>query len=180
MTEPEVVFKVKRDVTQTVESKMSGKPFKASKSRLAPKQVVVWVLGGLITLFVLGAMARTAYFQRRALSQWRAAPSPSGPVGRAEPRMHTPAFWSVMQAFDLKHGDPAKEFLAVLGQPDHVEPVTWYCYIKEPVNGKGRSLPVWVVKNQDAYVIAGHVKKLEAQRYTWKYDHYYWPRPKGQ
>jgi len=180
MTEPEVIFRVKRDITQTVESKLSGKPFKASTNKLAPKQVAIGALCGLTTLFVLGAMARTAYFQRRALSQWKAVPNPSGPIGKSEPRMHTPAFWSVMQAFDLEHGDSAEEFLAILGQPDHVEPVTWYFYIKETVNGKGRSQPVWIVKNQDAFVIAGHVKRLEAQRYTWKYDHYYWPRPKGQ
>ena len=177
----QVVARIRRDVTQTVESRISGKPFKASAYRLPTRQVLTWSLYGCVAIGFLLFLGRTAYRQNQALAQWEAVSPPAGDQrpGCGDPRMHTPTFWSVMDAFGLKHGNSPEDFVEVLGEPDCVEPVVWYCYIREPINHKGAARPEWIMKDKNAYTIEGYVKKLEGKRYTWKYDQYVYPRPKG-
>jgi len=52
--------------------------------------------------------------------------TPSGMrLTNAAPRAHTSEFYAVMNAFNLKNGDPAEQFVTVFGIPDSVRDEPW-------------------------------------------------------
>jgi hypothetical protein len=178
---------LQRDVTQLYESRHPALkspsfklPRRASKALKALQGHALWIFFTLAGMGVLAFIGRTAYWQYRALAQWKAVvPEIDGAIENSDPRMHTPAFWRVMGAFGLEQGDPVEDFIDVFGKPDRVEPVRWYCYVTQAPNGKDAPSHTWVCRPLNAFAMDGYVQTLDARHYTWKYDHYHWPRPKG-
>jgi hypothetical protein len=127
----------------------------------------------------MGFYGKTALRQHAALSRWMAVEKPDGHSAIHPPKMHSPVFWEVMVAFGLEHGDPVEDFSAIIGEPKQSDSVTWYLYMKQGLNDQINK-PTWVLKNPTDFVLPGHVRQLQAKRYWWKGDYYYWPRPKGE
>ncbi len=164
----------------TVEQRERGEETYAAADYKRPvKHLVAAGLFVVLAFAVMGLYGKTAMRQHAALSRWASVKKPEGQSSSRPRKMHSPAFWEVMVAFNLEHGDSVEDFSAIIGEPEQSESVTWYLYMKQGINDRTNK-PTWVLKNPKDFVMPGHVRELHAKRYWWKGDYYYWPRPKGE
>jgi len=82
-----------------------------------------------------------------------------------------------MEAFDLE-GEPVEEFIAVLGEPDRIKEVRWYCSKFVSTNGEGDPTWFWIpYYSRHDPPPDEHRGVFDGNAYYWKNDCYYWPKP---
>lgn len=175
-----------KDVTRAVEDQTpgcDGLPTGTSRAMLllhAVKANFLVLMVIAIGAFIVFSYAKASRVQKRVLARWHALPSPTRNSHLiTDPRMHSQAFWDVMHASGLSHGDPPEKFINVFGKPDLVKPVQWFCYAQAGVEGVGNGQKVWVVYPEGETPYGVTVKRLPAKMYVWKGDKYYYPWPEG-